>query len=808
MQNAGDVALFFMLCVSLLTSASQAAPAGAAGVTTKPGPGDTIPPAANAGPNQTVDQNTLVTFDGTGSTDNVGIVNYTWAIPDGLGPITSHFNVTVGGILMVFDPVHPYLYTLDSSELYFVNLTTGNVDEAFPFAHAAAWPMSMAISPNGNYLVVGIPTGDRGYYDFGPYLGYLAGFDLVKRTEISEFQIASDIYDVAATDDGYAIVSGGSGQWTPLQVIGLRNGTIASGSLQIWQGSPVAIHPGGSRVYSVDGEGISPASVHRFDFSTVNGVTNDQGWPYFGSDPGTALWVGRDRIVTSNGRLLRSQDNGSGDMAQLASLPVGLVTLAAFDPSLGLFVVVDYWRTLEFYDSVTYRLLGSATFDTGIDALAFRGHELDTVIGGKFVTMRLPDVFLYGPTPSSRFTDVGTYVVHLAVWDAAGNYGTSTVTITVRDTEPPHADAGVDQITIHGLPVDLDGSNSTDNVGIVDYVWTFNDSGPRVLEGRQVAYTFESIGTYRVTLTVFDAAGNTNRSTMTVTVTRDTAPPTARAGPDRTVYPGMTIVFDGSGSTDNIGIASYVWTFDDGGPKSLSGVRPSYDFGTLGTYRITLTVTDLDGNRGNSTMTVTVSDVPLVFVDHPGTYFRIGLPSGWTISPDYQLAGAGTVDVFATGASLQGSLANVFVLSGRQSVEESDAYLMSQANIAIDDLRSSDTTLVVLQSPQIIPTGNGRAATFEVSLKSGQVFQMWGIAVNQAYGRMWVIVGSSHMSDMDTYRAVFQAVIASFQIELPTWIQQYPLAFGALMAGSGAGIAAVLTWVFERRRRVRSPPPL
>ena len=44
---------------------------------------DTIPPTAEAGPDQTVNQNALVSFDGSGSTDNRGITSYTWTFVDG-----------------------------------------------------------------------------------------------------------------------------------------------------------------------------------------------------------------------------------------------------------------------------------------------------------------------------------------------------------------------------------------------------------------------------------------------------------------------------------------------------------------------------------------------------------------------------------------------------------------------------------------------------------------------------------------------------------------------------------------------------
>ena len=764
-----------------------------------PGPGDTSPPIANAGPNQTVDQITIVTFDGTGSTDNVGIVNYTWGIPDRIGPATTHFNLSRGN-LMVFDPVRPVLYAIDSSHVDFVNLTTGSLDATFPIAHSAQWPLSLSVSPNGNYLVVGIPTGDRGYYDFGPYLGYVAGFDLANRTEISEFPLAYDIYDVAATDDGAAILSGGSGQWTPLVVVGLRNATFSPGWTPIWQGSPLGLHPGGSRVYSVDGGGISPSAVHRFAFTTAGGITSEQTWPYWGPFPGYNLWVGRDRIVTSNGLVLLSEDNSTGDMTELAQLPVDQVTLAAFDPTVGLIAVVNYGNTLEFFDYYSYRFLGSTVFTTGIQAFAFHGTELEAIAGGQFVTMKLPETFVYGPTPSYRFSDAGTYNVRLTVWDAAGNFGISTVTITVRDTESPRAVAGSNQTVIHGIPVVFDGTGSTDNVGVVSYTWTFNDNGQRILGGSQVNYTFQSPGVFLVTLTVTDLAGNNNRSTTTVTVTRDPVPPIAQAGLAVTIYPGMTVTFDGSASTDNIGVVSFHWTFDDGGPQSLFGVRPSYVFRTRGTFPVTLTVTDLDGNSGSALMTVTVIDVPLETFDHSATYFQIGLPQDWTVRPDHAISGTETVDVFASGGSLGGFLASIFVLSGRESVEESDVYLLSQANVAIGELRTRDMTAVLLQPPHVVSTVNGPAATFEVSLELGQVYEMWAIAVNRVYGRMWVIVGTAHMTDMDTYRAVFLAAILSFRVEPPSWMQQNPLPFGTIATGSGAALGTLVALAFERRR--------
>lgn len=65
--------------------------------------------------------------------------------------------------------------------------------------------------------------------------------------------------------------------------------------------------------------------------------------------------------------------------------------------------------------------------------------------------------------------------------------------------------------------------------------------------------------------------------------------------------------FDGSASSDSDGsISSYEWNFGDG--NTASGSTASHSYGTDGTYTVTLTVTDDEGDTGISSQDVTVSD--------------------------------------------------------------------------------------------------------------------------------------------------------------------------------------------------------
>ncbi len=82
-------------------------------------------------------------------------------------------------------------------------------------------------------------------------------------------------------------------------------------------------------------------------------------------------------------------------------------------------------------------------------------------------------------------------------------------------------------------------------------------------------------------------------------------PPVADAGSDQTVLVGETVNFDGSGSSDPDGtIDSYDWDFDD--TNLGTGVAPIHSYSTVGTYIVTLTVTDDNGASDTDTVIITV----------------------------------------------------------------------------------------------------------------------------------------------------------------------------------------------------------
>lgn len=118
--------------------------------------------------------------------------------------------------------------------------------------------------------------------------------------------------------------------------------------------------------------------------------------------------------------------------------------------------------------------------------------------------------------------DNGIQTVYVQFMDNAGLISPTYQDTIILDTTKPTADASVDQTVAEDINVTFNGSASWDENGIANFTWAFTDVTPKTLNGKNPTYTFATPGTYTVTLTVEDAAGNTATDTVTITILHDT----------------------------------------------------------------------------------------------------------------------------------------------------------------------------------------------------------------------------------------------------------------------------------------------
>ncbi|UCG69444.1 MAG: PKD domain-containing protein [Thermoplasmata archaeon] len=225
-----------------------------------------------------------------------------------------------------------------------------------------------------------------------------------------------------------------------------------------------------------------------------------------------------------------------------------------------------------------------------------------------------------GKVTTHIYTAPGTYIVTLMVNDDNGATSYDILTITVMDGTSPVANAGPDDTVDQNSPYIFDGSDSFDNVGIANYTWDVDanngiDWKSPDYSGSNLwnpVHTFAEPGVYTVTLNITDGSGYWDIDHLVITV-KDVTPPIVEAGQDDWAEQNMPYRFDGSKSTDNIGIVTYLWDMDSGNGIDWSspdyvGPSPAHVYTESGIYIVTLKVIDSHGNSATDTVTLTVNE--------------------------------------------------------------------------------------------------------------------------------------------------------------------------------------------------------
>jgi len=175
---------------------------------------------------------------------------------------------------------------------------------------------------------------------------------------------------------------------------------------------------------------------------------------------------------------------------------------------------------------------------------------------------------------------------------------------------PPTAVINGPELGETGQLLTFDGSQSIPgDLPIISYLWEMGDGA--VLSDRIVAYTFDTPGSYDVSLTVTDQAGQTNTATQSIQISPvvDVQPPTAVIDGPMTATVGQLVTFSAANSQGGTAvIATYQWQSGDG---NNAGPGPDSSFSTIysqpGVYYPSVTVTDVAGLSDTAFMAITVN---------------------------------------------------------------------------------------------------------------------------------------------------------------------------------------------------------
>lgn len=259
----------------------------------------------------------------------------------------------------------------------------------------------------------------------------------------------------------------------------------------------------------------------------------------------------------------------------------------------------------------------------------------DTLQGGdREYQWKINDsVFSTAPNPSYEFKQEGLYRI---VLETEVNDGTKIVPreISIAPPQPDETDTIGDTIRDTILPVaialpdsasgrvpytvEFRGESSTPlNTGLA-YKWDFGNNITSDLVNP--SHVFTEPGSYSVVLTVSDSLGNASSDSVPITVIPD-QPPIASALATYTagsrgiltenfpatisLTPLSRVGFDGTSSTDDVGLAKYEWDFGDG--VTAVGESVEHTFINIGKHDIKLTVHDTGGQTASVSATVEVT---------------------------------------------------------------------------------------------------------------------------------------------------------------------------------------------------------
>jgi hypothetical protein len=213
----------------------------------------------------------------------------------------------------------------------------------------------------------------------------------------------------------------------------------------------------------------------------------------------------------------------------------------------------------------------------------------------------------------------GTLSYFIWVNDTSGNTNlTSNYLVHVYDDTMPEIYHTPVASGTTGEPINIT-TKVTDDVAVDMVLLNFTDTlgaNHNVLMSGWIGNNWSYVipgqnpsGTVQYFIWANDTSGNANMTGEYSIQIYDNDNPISYAGLDQSVDEDEIVYFDGSGSTDNVGINWYNWTFGDGNQDFGTNVSTSHTYIIVGTYIVTLNVSDAAGNWDTDTCLVFVNNI-------------------------------------------------------------------------------------------------------------------------------------------------------------------------------------------------------
>jgi len=149
------------------------------------------------------------------------------------------------------------------------------------------------------------------------------------------------------------------------------------------------------------------------------------------------------------------------------------------------------------------------------------------------------------------------------------------------------------------------------------FIWDFGDEGTG--SGQSATHAYSAAGVYQVALLVIDSDGSDKPDSKSITVSAQPLPLEVSFDYDIEQF---SAVF-GATVSGGAGTKTYLWSFGDGATSSEES--PAHTYASIGTYTVSLTVTDSTGSDVYSTtITVTGITVPPLNLFLGGAMLALG----------------------------------------------------------------------------------------------------------------------------------------------------------------------------------------